>query len=120
MRRIKKIANKFVNFVRDAKERIVVTIIMLYILSTSAFASDIASSKLATGTEKLIKDATAWLLVVAPLVTVAALIYFAIRKGIADELDHKKWNSRMITAVICGGIAVLASVIVNLIMDYYR
>ena len=120
MNKIKKIINKFVNFINDTKERIIVTIIMLYVLSTSAFAADIASSKLATGTEKLIKDAMSWLLVVAPLVTIVALIYFAIRKGISDEMDHRKWNSRMITAVICGGIAVLASVIVNLVMDYYK
>ena len=119
MNRIKKITRKFINFIKNTKDRICVTVIML-ILMTSPVSASIATSKLATGTEKLIKDATAWLLVVAPLVTVAALIYFAIRKGISDELDHKKWNSRMITAVICGGIAVLASVIVNLVMDYYK
>ena len=119
MSRIKKITSKFVTFIKDAKERIIATFTML-VLMTSPVSASIATSKLATGTEKLIKDATAWLLVVVPLVTVAALIYFAIRKGISDEMDHKKWNSRMITAVICGGIAVLASVIVNLIMDYYK
>ena len=120
MQKNRKIINKFVSFIRDTKERIVATVTILFLMTSPVSASTIANSKLATGTEKLIKDATAWLLVVAPLVTVAALIYFAIRKGISDEMDHKKWNSRMITAVICGGIAVLASVIVNLVMDYYK
>ena len=119
MSKSKKITNKFVSFIRDAKERIIVTIAMLSLFTLPVSASTLATSRLATGTEKLIKDLSAWLLVIAPLVTVAALIYFAIRKGISDEMDHKKWNSRMITAIVCGGIAVCASIIVNLIMDYY-
>ena len=86
----------------------------------TAFAEDIGTSKLATGTEKLIKDATAWLLVVAPLVTVVAVIYYLIRKTVSDEMDHKKWNTRITTAVICCIGVVAASLIINLIVSYYQ
>ena len=51
-------------------------VITAVLTARPVFAGEIASSKLATGTESLIKDATTWLLVVAPLVTVVAVIYY--------------------------------------------
>ena len=50
--------------------------IAMLLIAQPVFAGGIASSKLATGTEELIKDATTWLLVVAPLVTIVAVIYY--------------------------------------------
>jgi hypothetical protein len=87
-----------------------------------AFAAvgNIGSSKLATGTEQLIKDATSWLLIVAPLVTVVAVIYYFIRKTVSDEIDHKKWNARISTAIVCCIGVVAASLIINLIVGYYK
>jgi len=84
------------------------------------YAGAIGSSKLATGTEQLVKDATTWLLVIAPLVTVIAVIYYLIRKTISDEMDHKKWNSRISTAIICCIGVVAASLIINVIVGYYK
>ncbi len=84
------------------------------------YAGDIGGSKLATGTEKLVTDATAWLLVIAPLVTVIAVIYYFIRKTVADEMDHKKWNTRITTAIICCIGVVAASIIINVIVGYYQ
>jgi hypothetical protein len=91
-------------------------------LNLTAFATtgSIGSSKLATGTEQLIKDVTSWLLIVAPLVTVVAVIYYFIRKAVADEMDHKKWNTRITTAIICCIGVVAASLIINLIVGYYK
>jgi Na+/H+-translocating membrane pyrophosphatase len=83
-------------------------------------AADIGTSKLATGTEKLIKDVTSWLLIVAPLVTVVAVIYYLIRKTVSDEIDHKKWNTRISTAIICCIGVVVASLLINLIVSYYQ
>ena len=86
-----------------------------------AYASGgIGSSKLATGTELLIKDATAWLLVIAPAITVVAVIYYFIRKTMADEMDHKKWNTRISTAILCCIGVVAASLIINVIIAYYK
>jgi len=93
---------------------------LAYLWSTSVSANDIGSSKLATGTEKLITDVTTWLLVVAPLVTVVAVIYYFIRKTVSDEMDHKKWNTRISTAIICCIGVVAASLIINLIVGYYK
>jgi hypothetical protein len=88
--------------------------------ASPAFAGDIGSSVLATGTEKLIKDVTSWLMIVAPLVTVVAVIYYFIRKTVSDEMDHKKWNTRISTAIICCIGVVAASLIINLIVSYYQ
>ena len=85
-----------------------------------ALAGAIGQSKLATGTEQLIKDVTSWLLVVAPLVTVVAVIYYFIRKTVSDEMDHRKWDSRISTAIICCIGVVAASLIINVIVGYYK
>jgi len=121
MQRIKKIANYFVNFIRDTKRQIVAIFTMLYLLIIPVFASgDIADSKLATGTEQLIKDLTSWLLVIAPTLGGLTIIYFFIRRTIGDEMDHRKWNGRIIGAFICTVLATLASGLISMLMDYFR
>lgn len=89
-------------------------------LSTKAYASGISSSKIATGTQKLISDATSWLLVIAPTVTVLLIIYYLIRKGMSDEMEHKKWNSRIMVAIVSFIGAVVASVLINVLVSYYQ
>jgi len=110
-------------FTGNAAAWITATLLTLWALEGSLpvmAAGNIGSSKLATGTESLIKDVTTWLLVVAPLVTVVAVIYYLIRKTVSDEMDHKKWNSRISTAIICCIGVVAASLIINLIVGYYQ
>ena len=105
-----------------AKSWILSVFVMLWVLLSSLPAQasgSIAGSTLATGTENLVKDATSWLLVIAPLVTVVAVIYYFIRKSISDEMDHKKWNTRITTAIMCCIGVVSASLIINLIVSYY-
>lgn len=79
----------------------------------------IASSKLATGTQKLINDATTWLTVIAIPVTVGLVIYFCIRKGAADEQDQKMWQKRITTALVCGIGVIIASSLINVITGYF-
>jgi nitric oxide reductase large subunit len=110
-------------FIKNAKGWLTALALSVWTLTLSApamAAGDIGSSKLATGTEKLIKDVTSWLLIVAPLVTVVAVIYYLIRKTVSDEMDHKKWNTRISTAIICCIGVVAASLIINLIVSYYQ
>ena len=95
-------------------------VLFLFKYPVNALAGAIGQSKLATGTEQLIKDVTSWLLVVAPLVTVVAVIYYFIRKTVSDEMDHRKWDSRISTAVICCIGVVAASLIINVIVGYYK
>ncbi len=88
-------------------------------LTTTAYA-DIAGSKIATGTVKLVSDATSWLLVIAPSVSVLLIIYYLIRKGMSDEMEHKKWNSRIVVTIVSCIGAVVASVLINVLVGYYN
>jgi heme/copper-type cytochrome/quinol oxidase subunit 2 len=94
---------------------------VLIINSQSAYASgDIKGSKLVTGTEKLIGDVTTWLMILAPIVAGLLIIYFCIRRSAADEMDTKKWNNRIIVAIISCIGAVLGSATLNVIIGYYK
>ncbi|MFI3238741.1 MAG: hypothetical protein R3Y47_12085 [Lachnospiraceae bacterium] len=94
--------------------------IMLQMMPMTAYASSVGSSKIATGTEDLIKDVTTWLMVLAPVVAGLLIIYFCIRRSAADEMDQKKWNNRIMVAVVSCIGAVLGSATLNVIIGYYQ
>ncbi len=85
-----------------------------------AAVTEIEGSKLAKGTQKLIADATTWLMVLAPVVAGLLIIYFCIRRSAADEMDQKKWNSRIIAAIVSCIGAVLGSATLGVIVGYYK
>lgn len=122
MIKVKNTLKRITNTAVGAKARLfaAMTAAMTFMYSLPVMAADIQSSKLATGTEKLVKDATTWLLVIAPLITVVVVIYYFIRKSMADEMDHKKWDSRITTAIICCIGVVSASLIINVLISYYQ
>jgi len=93
---------------------------LLFTASMTVFASDINSSTIVTGTEKLIGDVTTWLMVLAPIAAGLFIIYFCIRRSAADEMDQKKWNTRIIAAVVSCIGAILGSATLNLIIGYYK
>lgn len=93
---------------------------MLFFNAQIAFASDVEKSKIATGTELLLKDLTTWLMILAPILGGLLIIYFFIRRSGADEQDQKRWNNRISTALISVVGAVLGSAIINLIVGYYK
>ncbi len=80
----------------------------------------LASSKAVTGTKALLADMSNVLLVVAPLVGTACIIYFAVRHGAADEMDQKKWKQRIIVAAVSIVVAVVASALINVLVSYYK
>ncbi len=88
--------------------------------SATAYASGISQSKLVSGTKKLIGDATASLMVLAPVVAGLLIIYFCIRRSAADEMDQKKWNNRIVAAIVSCIGAVLGSATLNVIIGYYQ
>ena len=89
--------------------------------STVAYAAGgIGGSQIAKGTEKLIQDATTWLMVLAPVVAGLLIIYFCIRRSAADEMDQKKWNNRIEVAIVSCIGAVLGSATLNIIIGYYQ
>lgn len=94
---------------------------VMFLLNTqTACASGISQSKLATGTEMLMRDATTWLMVLAPVVAGLLIIYFCIRRSAADEMDQKKWNNRIVVAVVSCIGAVIGSATLNIIIGYYQ
>ena len=88
--------------------------------STVAYAAGIGDSQIAKGTEKLIQDATTWLMILAPVVAGLVIIYFCIRRSAADEMDQKKWNNRIVVAIVSCIGAVLGSATLNIIIGYYQ
>ncbi len=93
---------------------------MMFATSMPAYASGVSNSTIVTGTEKLIGDVTTWLMVLAPVVAGLLIIYFCIRRSAADEMDTKKWNNRIVVAVVSCIGAILGSATLNLIIGYYR
>ena len=90
-------------------------------MAVPAYAADgVQGSKIVTGTEKLIGDVTTWLMVLAPVVAGLLIIYFFIRRSAADEMDTKKWNNRIMVAIVSCIGAVLGSATLNLIIGYYK
>ncbi len=83
-------------------------------------ATNVADSKIAKGTERLIQDLTTWLMVLAPVAAGLLIIYFFIRRSAADELDQKKWNNRIVVSIVSCVGAVLGSAILSLIIGYYQ
>lgn len=73
---------------------------MFFLKANTVYASGISQSKLATGTQKLIGDATSWLMILAPVVAGLLIIYFCIRRSAADEMDQKKWNNRIVVGLL--------------------
>jgi len=99
----------------------------LAVLNISAFAAaptnaggGLSGSKAVTGTTKLLNDFSNVLLVVAPLVGVVCIIYFAVRHAAADEMDQKKWKQRIVVAVVSVIVAILASSLISVLLGYYQ
>ena len=72
------------------------TLAASFFMSAPAYAAGVEDSQIVTGTEQLIGDLTTWLMVLAPVVSGLLIIYFCIRRGMADEMDQKKWNNRIV------------------------
>jgi len=99
---------------------VLLVLLITMMCAVPAYASgSVGSSKIATGTEALIKDVTSWLMILAPIAAVLLIIYFCIRRSASDEMDQKKWNNRITAAIISCVGAVLGSAILNLVLGYY-
>jgi len=106
--------------IKKFRVAIAATAYYLMVQSQTAFASGVSDSKLATGTQKLIGDLTTWLMILAPVVAGLLIIYFCIRRSAADEMDQKKWNNRIVVAVVSCIGAVLGSATLNMLIGYYQ
>lgn len=115
--------NKFISVIKNVKKELVIMASIVYvaiITRVPALAAGVSDSQIAKGTEKLIQDVTTWLMVLAPVIAGLLIIYFCIRRSAADEMDQKKWNNRIVAAVVSCIGAVLGSATLNLIIGYYN
>ena len=95
-------------------------VFVFFMFVNKIYASNIASSQLAKGLDKLLKDLTSWAYKVIPAIGTVLTIYFFIRRGSADEMDIKKWDNRIKTCVISSIGAVLGAVIIDLAIGYFQ
>ena len=117
---IRNVRRKWGALCRRVGAALMLTPAVLFLMPTTAYAADIGSSKLAEGTKKLVEDATAWMLVLAPIAAALCIIYFCIRRSAADEMDVKKWNNRIVAAIVSCIGAVVASATLNVLMGYFQ
>lgn len=102
-------------------------ILLLAVILVTAFllvpgtvlAEDIQSSKIFTGSMKLLEDLGKALIIAAPVAGVPIVAYFWFRRGAADEVDQKSWNKRIFVALISIVGVELTGVIISVIMYYY-
>ncbi len=104
---------------KSAVRSVVLTLWVMVLTTTPVLADTVQNSQIVKGTEKLIKDLTTWLMILAPIVGVLLIIYFFIRRSAADEMDQKKWNNRITTVIVSVIGAVLASATLSLVISYY-
>lgn len=90
-------------------------------LSVTAFADEggLSGSVVATGLTNLLNDASTILLGLAAIVGTVCIVYFCIRRSAADEMDRKKWDNRIITAVVSTIGAVVATSLLTVITGYF-
>lgn len=100
--------------------KILGVVLIIILISTNYCFASITDSSLVTGTQNLIKDLTNWLLIIAPTVTILLVGYYLLRKSASDEMDSKRWDSRIKVAIICCIGVVVMSGLINVLMSYYR
>ena len=116
--KIKPVKSKFKSFKKTVSAGLTALAVFLWV-AVPVSAEGVQDSGIVKGTEKLIGDLTTWLMVLAPVVAGMLIIYFCIRRSAADEVDQKKWNNRIVVAVVSCIGAVLGSATLNLILGYY-
>lgn len=115
--------NKIKTSFKKTKEillSVFITIYFMLLTSFPVYAEGVQDSKLAKGTEKLITDLTTWLMILSPVVVGVLIIYFFIRRSAADDMDQKRWNNRIVVAIVSCIGAVIASATLNLLIGYYK
>ena len=75
--------------------------------------------KLFTGTQRLLQDAQAPLLIITTAVGVVFTIYFSVRKGMADQQEQHIWDKRRMALWIGVAIAFAGQGIIQLLQTYY-
>ena len=115
---MKETMKKFKTRLFETEVIAVTTLLML--MPEIACAEDLSSTKLVTGLNKLINDATSALMVIAIPVAGLAAAFFLIRRAMADQQDQKQWTDRAKAAVVCGIGAVVVGGIIKVLASYFQ
>ena len=83
-------------------------------------AAAVTDSKLFSGTKQLLEDLTTWMIGIAVVVGGCFIVYFLIRRGMADEMDQVKYTKRAQAVGICTILAVTASGLLKLVLAYFQ
>ena len=110
---------------RNVKGKLVkiLAVVLVTILTFTSYCfatSGIQNTKLIIGTQNLINDLTNWLMIIAPTITILLIGYYLMRKSASDEMDAKRWDSRVKVAIICCIGVVVASGLINVLIGYYK
>jgi sulfite exporter TauE/SafE len=111
------------NAIKKTKSKIVAAMTMLAVMITTmpqAYAAGIGDSKLATGTAQLIQDTSGWLMGLGVAVAGVAIVYFLVRRANADEGEVRRWNNRIVIAIVSAVGTVIAIGLLNIIVGYYQ
>jgi len=110
--------------VKSIKERItnmaIMTAVMFFSLQKRALAGSLEDTKLVTGTQELLDDVATVIMILAVPAGVALLSYFLFRKNGADEMDQKKWDTRMKISVGATIAIFLVSGTLKALLSYYQ
>lgn len=96
------------------------SMLLLFFLPTAVSASGLEGSVFVTGTTKLLNDAGKIVAVLSPLVASAVVGYCFVRRGAADEMDHKKWTNRINVAIVSGIAGTLGGTIITVLSGYFK
>lgn len=99
---------------------IISLVIIVAITTMSVCAEGLLDSKLVTGTQKLVQDASTVLSILCPLIGGVAYGVCMGRKAAAEEQDQPMWKKRATQAIIAGVGGCLGNAIIAAVAHYYK
>ncbi len=83
------------------------------------FVGELGNSTFFTGAKQMIADITLVLTILCPSICIVLVIWFLIRRAMADEQEGKIWTKRIVVAIAVGVGGTLASALISLVTSYF-
>lgn len=94
--------------------------ILSLVFSINVLAADINSSKLVTGTTKLIKDGTKALTGIIGILTILISLFYGFKWYIADAETKPREAKSIKTTVVVGIVLTCISGVITAVLAYYK
>ena len=91
----------------------------MYLMAVPVYAGDLKSSKLYTGTIKLLNDVKTILLAVEAVLVIVLMIWKGIQMQAAEDEEKPKYKKAMKNVLILGIIIVALTATIPLVLKYY-